>query len=124
MILWKKMDTTKELPIIILNEDGTKVLHLEVFCDLFVINGNPFGQDSVTIPKTAFPQKYQVYIKKGDHSEPLGTLTKSSDGVYKLKFSTTNLDQITKLVDANEIQIIYTDSVKSTVILSGQFTLR
>jgi hypothetical protein len=100
------------------------ILHLNVFCNLFVINGNPFGEKSV-IQEGSTPQKYLVYIKnnKGQR-ELLDELTKDGDGIYKLKFVTKNADQIKKLLGYNQIDIVYTINNKEIVILSGKFTLQ
>jgi hypothetical protein len=100
-----------------LNQDGSKSLFLEIFCNLYVINGSPFGETKQPL------QKYKVNIKKGNTIEPFGELVKNSDGIYKLKFKTDNDDQIQKLLAFNEIQITYTINDVSNVILSGKFTL-
>jgi len=98
------------------NQDGSKTLFLEIFCNLYVINGSPFGNSGPL-------QKYNVIIKKDTKTESFGELTKESDGIYKLKFKTNNEDQIKKLLDFNEIQIVYTANSVSNVILSGKFSL-
>ena len=96
-------------------------LFLDISCNLFVINGNPFGKDSVVQPK--LEQKYNVYLKKDATSELLGELKKGSDGIYKLKYTTTDEKIISKLANYNEVLITYETKDQKTGILSGMFTL-
>jgi len=96
-------------------------LFLDISCNLFVINGNPFGKDSVV--QTSLDQKYNVYLKKDDVSELLGELKKGSDGVYKLKYTTTDSEKINKLANYNEVIITYETKDQKTDLLSGMFTL-
>ena len=56
-------------------EDGKKYMLLEVSCDLFVINGNPFGETSTTQGGVT-SQKYLVYVKQGDKVQVIDELTK------------------------------------------------
>lgn len=96
-------------------------LFLDVSCNLFVINGNPFGKDSVV--QTKLDQKYNAYLKKDGTSELLGELKKGSDGVYKLKYTTTDASAIAKLANYTEIVVTYETKDQKTELLSGIFTL-
>ena len=96
-------------------------LFLDISCNLFVINGNPFGKGSVVQPK--LDQKYTVYLKKDDTSELLGELKKESDGIYKLKYTTTDASMIAKLANYNEVVIAYETTEEKSAVLSGMFTL-
>lgn len=100
---------------------NTNRLFLDISCNLFVINGNPFGKENVLQSK--LDQKYNVYLKKGEQSELLGELKKGSDGVYKLKFTTTDPVVILRLSQFNEMNIVYETKDQKTVLLSGMFTL-
>lgn len=90
---------------------------LDIYANLFVINGSPFG-----ISKTPLYQKYIVYLKNTQTSEKLqvGVLTKDGDGMYKLHFESS---QPKKYVSFNEIEITYKTLEKENVLLNGKFSI-
>jgi hypothetical protein len=106
-----------------IKEDGTSELFLQVLCNLNIINGNPFGESSVTLDKKV-SQKYLVYIKKGSEVELLDQLLMDNDHVYKLKLRIKNSDKIKRILDYNELQIVYVINGLETIILSGKFSLQ
>lgn len=96
---------------------------LDVHCDLYIINGNPFGQKLANVlDYKDSVQKYMVHLnstKTGENIH-LGQLLKDNDGVYKLHFKSTQLE---KYVAFNEVQIIYEIDGKDSILLSGKFSL-
>lgn len=108
---------------VISNPDGTMSLFFEIFCDLFVLNGNPFGEANTIQDLKPTPQKYLVILKNTSSVMQLGELSKNSDGVYKLKYKTNDTKQIQNIVSFNEVQIVYTIAGASNLILSGKFSV-
>ena len=99
----------------------TPILHLDVFCNLYVLNGNPFG-DGV-IKQEPYKQKYLVYLKNKDKMKLLGELKKENDGIYKLKYKTKNQKDISDIISYNEVVIVHNTEVKELVLLQGKFTV-
>ena len=98
-------------------------LDLNIFADLFVLNGNPFGQDNLNKDYTK-SQQYLVYISKnGENLKLLDSLKKENDGVYKLKFRTKDADQIKDMLTFNEIVIKYQVDNKEIILLKGRFAI-
>lgn len=95
---------------------------LEIFTNLYVLNGNPFGVEKLGIDETSFKHKYIAYLKntKSGKTENIGQLFKDGDGLYKLKFRTENIN---KYVDFNEIEIYHQSPQKETLVLRGKFTI-
>ena len=99
-------------------------LDLNIFADLFVINGNPFGQDNINKDFSNNSQKYNVYMSKnGGNLKFVDVLTKENDGIYKLKFRTKNTDQIKDMLTYNEIVIKYQVNDKEIILLKGRFSV-
>ena len=87
---------------------------LEIFCNLFVLDGNIFDQKKSL-------QSYGVYLsnsKTGD-SKFLNNLVKENDGMYKLKFKTS--EDIEKLASYDQVKIIYNLEKGEELLLSGKF---
>lgn len=96
---------------------------LDVDCDLYIINGNPFGQKLANVlDYKNSVQKYMVHLNRTKTGENihLGQLLKDNDGVYKLRFKSTELE---KYATFNEVQIIYEIDGKDSILLSGKFSL-
>lgn len=95
---------------------------LDIFANLYVLNGNPFGIEKLEIPKTSFKHKYIAYLKntKTGLRENVGQLLRDGDGIYKLKFKS---EDINKYSPFNEIEIVYKTQEKETIILQGKFTI-
>lgn len=87
---------------------------LEIYCNLFVLGGNIFNQK-------LDQQMYKVYLinSKTGEVKYLNNLTKDNDGMYKLKYKTTN--DIEKLVKYDQINIVYTLNKDEQLLLSGKF---
>lgn len=110
--------------ILMTTKDDLMNLDFNVFADLFVLNGNPFGQDNVNkdYNKT---QSYKVYLSKnGKDLKFIDTLTKENDGMYKLKFRTKDQAQIKDLLTFNQIFIKYQIDDKEITLLQGKFTIK
>lgn len=93
---------------------GKIVYRLEIFCNLFVLDGNIFDQKKSL-------QSYGVYLsnsKTGD-SKFLNNLVKENDGMYKLKFKTS--EDIEKLASYDQVKIIYNLEKGEELLLSGKF---
>jgi hypothetical protein len=90
---------------------------LDIYANLFVINGSPFGKS--TIPAY---QKYIVYLKNTKTSDKLelGNLIRDGDGMYKLHFESKEPN---KYISFNEIEITYKTLEKESVLLNGKFTI-
>lgn len=103
------------------SDDGSKPMSIiyDVYCNLYLLNGNIFGQDSVI--NKPIKQNYIAYLRKDDNRKLLGQLTANSDQIYKLKFTTDKPEDYIKF---NNIDIVYSDlNDKETTILSGRFTV-
>lgn len=105
-------------------KDNLMNLYFNVFADLFVLNGNPFGQDNINKDYNK-SQSYKVYLaKNGKELKLIDILTKEQDGVYKLKFKTKDQAQIKDLLTFNQILIKYQIDNKEIVVLEGKFTIK
>ena len=96
---------------------------LDMYCSLYVLNGNPFAQ---TIAYSADNQKpvdehYRVYLvnNAGDKLY-IDNLYKNGDGEYKLKFRS---DSPEKFLDYNKVLVTFVIQGKETPILTGAFTI-
>lgn len=99
------------------------VYRLEIFANLYILNGNPFGKEDIKISDLSYKHKYIAYLKnsKTNNRINVGQLIRDGDGIYKLKFKS---DDIKKYVEFNEIDIVYLEGQnKERVILNGKFTL-
>jgi hypothetical protein len=106
---------------IITTTDNLMTLNLNIFANLYVLNGNPFGQDELKATNVA--QQYLVYVgRNGKDIKLIDELTKSQDGLYKLKFKTKDQAQIKDLMSYNELIIKYKVQDKNMVLLKGKFT--
>jgi hypothetical protein len=95
---------------------------IEIFANLYVLNGNPFGVENLNIDNTSFKHKYIAYLKSSKNGKKtnIGQLLRDGDGIYKLKFKT---DDVNEYINFNEIEIVYKSPLKETLILKGKFTL-
>lgn len=90
------------------------VFRLEIFCNLFVLDGNVFDQRKNK-------QAYGVYLvnsKTGDQMF-INNLKKDNDGMYKLKYKTS--EDVEKLASYDQINIIYSLDQAEQLILYGKF---
>jgi|Laugrespbdmm15sd_2_1035082.scaffolds.fasta_scaffold00671_10 hypothetical protein len=89
------------------------VFRLEIFCNLFVLDGNVFNQRKNK-------QAYGVYLvnsKTGDQMF-INNLKKDNDGIYKLKYKTS--EDVEKLASYDQINIIYSLDEAEQLILYGK----
>ena len=98
------------------------VYMLEIFANLYVLNGNPFSVEKIGISNTSFKHKYIAYLKSTKTGKKInvGQLLRDGDGVYKLKFRT---EDVNEYVNFNEIEIVHSSPQKETPVLKGKFTL-
>lgn len=98
------------------------VYSIEIYANLYILNGNPFGSEKLNIDNTTSRHKYFAYIKNTKSSKRIniGQLLRDGDGMYKLKFKTEN---ISEYVNFNEIEIVYKSPKDEVTILNGKFTL-
>ena len=111
---------------IITTIDNLMSLNLNIFANLYVLNGNPFGRAQVNKDMTKVQQQYLVYVSQnGKDLKLLDELKKDGDGLYKLKFKTKDQDQIKDIMSYNELIIKYKIEGESieNVLLKGKFTI-
>lgn len=94
---------------------------LDIYCNLYVINGNPFGEKHTNVLDNVV-QKYLVYLKDTSTGGRilLEKLKKDNDGIYKLHFKS---EEIEKYIKYNSIEIVYSIDGKEVTLLNGNLTL-
>ena len=103
--------------------DGSKPIYrLEIFANLYVLNGNPFGVNKVTIEGSPFKHKYIAYLKQTKTGKRLeiGQVKLDGDGMYKLKFET---DSPNEYMPYNELEIVHKTDEKESQVLGGKFSI-
>jgi hypothetical protein len=95
---------------------------LDIFANLYVLNGNPFGVEKVGIDNTSFKHTYIAYLvnTKSGKKENIGQLIRDGDGIYKLKFKSADINEY---VPFNQIDVVHKSPQKETVVLTGKFTI-
>jgi hypothetical protein len=98
-------------------QDEKVVYRLEVYCNLFVLDGNIYDKAERNTTK----QKYSVFLRnsKTRGSMKIGDLVKDGDGIYKLKFISDK--NINDLVNYDQINIVYSLNDNEQILLSGKF---
>lgn len=97
---------------------ATNMYILDVYCNLYILNGNIFGV-SISYPNKMIKQNYGVYLVKDKIRKFVGNLDAGSDQLYKMQFKT---DKVEEYVSFNNIEVVYTDeNKKESTILKGQF---
>lgn len=104
------------------SKDGVETFYLEVYCNLFVLGGDPFDKTDLT----QISQKYSVYLLHDSGNKMyIGDLTKDGDGVYKLK--TNNQSEllknvpVTSLMSFNKMNVTFKQNGQEQVLLEGVF---
>lgn len=94
---------------------------LDIYADLYVLGGNPFGAVTTALDKP-LPQQYVVYLKNTKTSTQIqiGNLKKDGDGLYKLHFVSNEPD---KYITYNEVHITYKTPDNETPAINGKFTI-
>jgi phage tail tube protein FII len=96
-----------------LSPDGKAKFTIDVSANLYVLDGNIFGDDGQKVV-----QSYKAYLNK----MPLGELKKDGDGLYKLKFETTiPKSELNALVEQTNFSIAYEKNGQSQVMVNGYF---
>lgn len=92
---------------------------LDIYANLFVLNGNPFGEHKLKIDD-AVQQSYIVYLidTKTSNSSALGKLKKDGDGIYKLHFQSTDPS---KYINFDAVEIRHQTSTTERLVLRGKF---
>ena len=106
---------------VVASDDGSKPISIifDIFCNLYLLNGAPFGQDSLV--NSNIKQAYIVYLRKDDNRKLLGKLVTDSSQIYKLKFRADNPEDYIKF---NQIDIVYSGADgKETTIMTGKFSI-
>jgi hypothetical protein len=98
------------------------VFNLDVYANLYIINGNPFSEDPVAnrISKIDPSKlKYRVFLENSKTGKNIfvGDLKKDGDGLYKLKLKTRDL----KYVDNDRIAVVFFDGKNDIPLLQGRF---
>lgn len=90
------------------------VFRLEIFCNLFILDGNVFDQKKNK-------QAYSVYLvnSKTGAQKFIDNLKKDNDGMYKLKYKTS--EDLEELASYDRINIIYSLDQAEQLILYGKF---
>ena len=98
------------------SQDEKVVYRLEVYCNLFVLDGNIYDKAERNTTK----QKYSVFLRnsKTRGSMKIGDLVKDGDGIYKLKFISDK--NINDLVSYDQINIVYSLNNNEQILLSGK----
>lgn len=103
--------------------DGSKPIYrLEIFANLYILNGNPFGVNKLTIEGAPFKHKYVAYLKqtKTGKRVEIGQVKLDGDGMYKLKFES---DTPNEYMPFNELEIMHKTDEKETQVLRGKFSI-
>jgi hypothetical protein len=102
--------------------DDKMKLFLDVYCNLYLLNGNPFGKENV-IQKESVEQDYLVYLMntKTNKRKFINKLERDGDDIYKFKYETTDVKEIEELMSFDKIVIVYKIDSNETDILEGNF---
>ena len=92
------------------------VYSLEVYCNLFVLDGNIYDKTQ----RNTVNQKYKVYLVNSKTKETsfLDNLVKDGDGMYKLKYKSNQSEALLKY---DVVKIIYSLDNKEQTLLQGNF---
>lgn len=103
-------------------KDKQPMYILEIFANLYVLNGNPFGVTKLTLDGTPFKHKYIAILKetKTGKRKEIGQVKRDGDGLYKLKF---NSKEPNEFIIYNELEIVHRTDEKDTPVLNGRFTI-
>lgn len=88
----------------------SKSYTLDIYANLYVINGSPFGKSK------QLNEKYVVYLKNASEKKEIGQLKKDGDGLYKIHFKSNDPK---KYVKYNEIEI----TLGENTFLNGKFKI-
>lgn len=97
-------------------KDNVKLFNLEIYCNLYVLEGNIFDKT----PRHTTKQHYKVYLLNDKNKTKLylNTLEKDGDGMYKLKVTT---DKVEDMAQYDKIVIAYALNNNEQILLQGSF---
>jgi hypothetical protein len=90
---------------------------LEIYCNLFVLDGNIFDKTPTKSVKHTYSAILRNTKKKG--TLKVGDLVKDGDGIYKLKYTTQK--DVEELVKYDTVDIIYSLNDNDQLLLTGKF---
>lgn len=98
----------------VFNGKSQIVFRLEIFCNLFVLDGNVFDQRKNK-------QAYAVNLVNSKTGEQkfIDNLIKESDGIYKLKYKTA--ENVETLASYDQVNIVYSLENAEQLVLYGKF---
>jgi hypothetical protein len=104
------------------NDNSKPIYRVEIFANLYILNGNPFGVTKLNIENAPFKHKYVAYLKQTKNGKrvELGQVKLDGDGMYKLKFES---DTPNEFMPFNELEIVHKTDEKETQVLRGKFTI-
>jgi hypothetical protein len=134
---------------IVHNDNGETTMYLDVDASLYIINGDPFGEDpaykslpnmmiqantpmgETQAPYTRAPvvqlkkMDYIVYLMN-DNGErvKLDSLNRDNDNIYKLRYKTQDQKTMDELLKYNIVSIVFTDYSKEEKVIDGRLKRR
>lgn len=102
------------------SESQNPLYILEIYANLYILNGNPYGKEHVSKNKLV-KQQYNVYLinTRTNDRMLIDALYKDSDGVYKLKFKS---NEANKYVDYNKVEVVHRYEDNEYPVLTGGFS--
>jgi hypothetical protein len=97
--------------------DGKLIYRLEIYANLFVLDGNIYDK----VPRNSIKQKYIVTLQNTKTQDLfiIGDLVKDGDGIYKLKFISN--EKVQEFVKFDKVNISYKIDNDTQLLLSGTF---
>lgn len=100
--------------------DSTLHLEINIYANMYIINGNIFGK-TIEDKNELLKQTYKVFLKKGNKVKYLDKLELDGDKLYKLKFQTNNQDLIKEIIEYDEMYITQNIDNSDKILLKGKF---
>jgi hypothetical protein len=94
---------------------------IEVFCNLFVINGNPYVSEEQYKQSIDTTDHYHVHLTNGKETKFIGALKKDGDGIYKLQYTTKLVEDKVHEYNTVIVSLKTKSSSEEVQILQGQF---
>lgn len=101
--------------IYVIPNDNKLTYKIQVFANLAVLDGNIFIDDPKDIK-----QKYTVMLTNNDTKPFEMELTKDNDGLYKLNYETTDMNEISSLLAYKTMHIHYYADGIDKILLIGK----
>jgi len=102
--------------------DKKMELFMDIQANLFLLNGNPFGEENVADNKVS-QQDYLVYLvnTKTDKKRFVNKLLRDGDDIYKFKYQTVDPEEIKELLSYDKIIITHKKDSSEKEVLQGNF---